>query len=69
MIKTVQQRERAVMKRVAVYLPDAVYEVLEAHAEREGRSISNLASYLIENGLRQTKPIDSKRVKKEESKG
>lgn len=66
MIKTENERERALMKRVAVYLPDVVFEILESQANQEGRSVSNLASFLIETGLRQIKPMESKKSKKGE---
>jgi hypothetical protein len=35
-------------KRLAVYLPDGVYEFLEEWAGKERRSISNLAAVLLE---------------------
>lgn len=35
-------------KRLAVYLPDGIYEFLEQWADEERRSISNLAAVLLE---------------------
>jgi hypothetical protein len=35
-------------KRLAVYLPDGIYEFLEEWAGEERRSISNLAAVLLE---------------------
>jgi hypothetical protein len=39
-------------KRIQVILPDYLYEVLEKKSVQEGRSISNLAAFLIESVLR-----------------
>jgi len=39
------------MKRLSASIPDKLYERLEALAEHEGRSVSNLVSYLLEHGL------------------
>jgi metal-responsive CopG/Arc/MetJ family transcriptional regulator len=41
----------AVMKRVTASIPDRLYERLQKLAEREGRSMSNLVSYLLERGV------------------
>jgi metal-responsive CopG/Arc/MetJ family transcriptional regulator len=43
----------AVMKRLSISIPDLLYEALEQAATAEGRSMSNLASHLIEVGLGQ----------------
>jgi metal-responsive CopG/Arc/MetJ family transcriptional regulator len=43
----------AVMKRLSISIPDLLYEGLEQAALKEGRSMSNLASHLIEIGLTQ----------------
>ena len=39
------------MKRLSASIPDKLYERLESLAEHEGRSVSNLVSYLLEHGL------------------
>jgi hypothetical protein len=39
-------------KRLAVYLPDGVYEFLEKWATDERRSVSNLAAVLLELNVR-----------------
>lgn len=39
-------------KRLAVYLPDGIYEFLEKWAEDERRSVSNLAAVLLELAVR-----------------
>ena len=66
--------KKAVSKRVLVTLPDTVSADLEAWAEYQGRATANLASFLIELGLRQAKaagefrtieePLDSTDSKK-----
>ena len=38
-------------KRVSITLPYATYKALEDKSSEEGRSISNLAAYLIERSL------------------
>lgn len=39
-------------RRMTVTIPQHVYEALDARALYEGRSMSNLAAYLLEDGLR-----------------
>ncbi|NEQ33989.1 MAG: ribbon-helix-helix protein, CopG family [Leptolyngbya sp. SIO4C5] len=39
------------MKRLSASIPDRLYERLEKMAEHEGRSVSNLVSYLLEHSL------------------
>jgi len=39
------------MKRIAASVPDQLYRNLESLAESEGRSLSNLISYLLERSL------------------
>ncbi len=39
-------------KRLAVYLPDGIYEFLEKWASDERRSVSNLAAVLLELAVR-----------------
>lgn len=53
----IAERTRQPMKRIAVYLPDGIFESLERHANEEGRPISNLAAFLIEASLRELKPM------------
>lgn len=61
---------KTVSKRVAVYLPDGVYELLERFAEKEKRSSSSLAAYLIESGVRQMEKLEIERSRVEsESRG
>ena len=43
-------------RRISTTLPPLTYDQLERRSLREGRSISNLAAYLIERGL---KPVDT----------
>lgn len=45
----------SVSKRIYVTLPDTVYNELEGWAEYQGRPTANLASYLIELGIREAK--------------
>ena len=47
-------------RRITISLPEAVYGKLIARSSREGRSVSNLASYLLEETLsRLLHPDDS----------
>jgi hypothetical protein len=39
------------MKQLSTSVPDALYEKIRKAAEKDGRSISNLASYLLERGM------------------
>lgn len=39
------------MKRLSGSIPDKLYKRLEAMAEHEGRSVSNLVGYLLEHGI------------------
>lgn len=41
----------ASMKRLSASIPDKLYERLELLAEHEGRSVSNLVSYLLEHSI------------------
>ncbi len=43
----------AVSKRVYITLPDSVYEALERWADAQGRSIANLAAYIVEKTVEQ----------------
>jgi hypothetical protein len=47
-------------KRVTITLPYQVFMALVARADREGRSTSNLASFLLESSLAvpKEKPVD-----------
>ena len=49
--------EAAQSERINVALPGGVMEELKRHALAEGRSCGNLASYLIEDGLRRHRPL------------
>ncbi len=42
-------------KRVFATVPDTVAEELEQWANQQGRSLSNLVGYLLENSLRDAK--------------
>ena len=44
--------------RVQLVLPPSVAEALKAKAQAEGRTVSNLGSFLIESGLRQKSDVD-----------
>ena len=39
------------MKRLSASIPDRVYEQLEKLADKEGRSVSNLVAYLLEQSI------------------
>lgn len=41
----------ATMKRLSASIPDKLYERLEKLADHEGRSVSNLVSYLLEQSV------------------
>ncbi len=56
----------AVSKRLFVTVPDALYEHLERWADLQGRSVSNLAAYLLESSMRQA--IERGEYKPDESK-
>lgn len=45
-----QQQPRP--RRLTVTVPQTVYDALEARSTAEGRSLSNLAAYVLEAGLR-----------------
>jgi len=38
-------------KRVTITMPNATFEQLQSRAEGEGRSLSNLAAFLLESSL------------------
>ncbi|MBD1853908.1 hypothetical protein H6F87_28755 [Cyanobacteria bacterium FACHB-502] len=42
-------------KRTTITLPDSVFEELEEWADQQGRPTANLASFLVELGIRQAK--------------
>ncbi|MFZ9621142.1 MAG: ribbon-helix-helix domain-containing protein [Prochlorococcaceae cyanobacterium] len=46
-------------KRLTITLPFTVFSALEQRSGQEGRSLSNLAAYLIERGLNQPLPPDA----------
>ena len=58
----------AVMKRLSISIPDLLYEGLEKAALAEGRSMSNLASHLIEVGLGQ-RPLSRESLKSKKQEG
>lgn len=39
-------------KRISVSIPQAIYEDLLQQSDLQGRSLSNLAAYILENGLK-----------------
>ena len=49
--------EAASSERINVTLPRGVMDELKRHALAEGRSCGNLASFLIEDGLRRHAPV------------
>ena len=46
-------------KRLTITLPYTVFSALEQRSLQEGRSLSNLAAYLIERSLNQPMPPES----------
>jgi CopG-like RHH_1 or ribbon-helix-helix domain, RHH_5 len=44
-----------VSKRINVTLPDSVVEELEQWADNQGRSLANLAAFLLESSVKQAK--------------
>jgi hypothetical protein len=46
-----QQRANRAPKRITITIPFNTFQVLEHRSTEEGRSISNLAAYLLERGL------------------
>ena len=44
-----------VSKRINVTLPDSVVEELEQWADNQGRSLANLAAFLLESSLKEAK--------------
>lgn len=49
------EMSKEMAKRVFATVPDAVAEELEQWANQQGRSLSNLVGYLLENSLRDAK--------------
>jgi hypothetical protein len=47
--------QRSMAKKVFASVPDAVAGDLEVWAEQQGRSLSNLISFLLENAIRDAK--------------
>jgi hypothetical protein len=47
--------QRSMAKKVFASVPDAVASDLEEWAEQQGRSLSNLISFLLENAIRDAK--------------
>lgn len=52
-------RSANLMKRLSASIPDRVYEKLENLAARDGRSISNLVSYLLEQSIDKRIELDA----------
>jgi hypothetical protein len=48
---TVGNEPGNLMKRLATYLPDPVYQELEQWANTEKRSLSNLVAFLLEKSV------------------
>lgn len=48
------------MKRLSASIPDRVYDQLEKLAEKDGRSVSNLVSYLLEKSIDRRLELDAK---------
>jgi hypothetical protein len=46
---------KSMAKRVFASVPDTVADELEAWAEQQGRSLSNLIGYLLENAVKEAK--------------
>ncbi|WP_082803638.1 ribbon-helix-helix domain-containing protein [Anabaena sp. 4-3] len=46
---------RDVSKRFTITVPDSVFDELEDWADQQGRPTANLASFLVETGVRQAK--------------
>lgn len=44
-----------VSKRINITLPDSVVEELESWADAQGRSLANLAAFLLESSVKQAK--------------
>ena len=47
--------DESVSKRINVTLPDSVVEELEQWADNQGRSLANLAAFLLESSLKDAK--------------
>lgn len=60
--------EKTVSKRYYITLPDTVGEDLEQWAEYQGRPTANLASYLIELGIREAKKAGEFKVLEKQPK-
>jgi hypothetical protein len=43
-------------RRITVTVPDQIYRALLERSSREGRSISNLAAFLLERAVTETQP-------------
>jgi hypothetical protein len=54
----------SVSKRFTVTVPDSVFEDLEVLADVQGRPTANLAAFLIELGIKQTKELGEFPTKK-----
>ena len=52
-------RSANIMKRLSASIPDRVYEQLEKLAVKDGRSISNLVSHLLEQSIDKRIELDA----------
>ncbi len=52
-------RSANLMKRLSASIPDRVYDQLEKLAVKDGRSISNLVSYLLEHSIDKRLELDA----------
>ena len=54
--------DESVSKRINVTLPDSVVEELEQWADNQGRSLANLAAFLLESSLKEAKAKGAKLI-------
>ena len=47
--------QNAAMKRITITLPDSAATELEDWAQQQGRPVANLATFLVEMGIREAK--------------
>lgn len=52
-------RSANLMKRLSASIPDRVYEQLEKLATKDGRSVSNLVAYLLEQSIDKRLELDA----------
>lgn len=61
-------RSANLMKRLSASIPDRVYEQLEKLAMKDGRSVSNLVAYLLEQSIDKRLELDAM-TNQEQAKG